>query len=51
MMPGKTIYLLEMDRNEWVWCDDPQPDTCSERKMLEYRLVGEYDDSAGEEPR
>lgn len=42
MEPGKTIYLLELDKDEWVWCDDPDPDTCPERRVLEYKLVGEY---------
>lgn len=31
----ETIYLLEMDENEWTWCDVPDPDY-SDRKTVKY---------------
>lgn len=39
--PGKKIYLLEMDQGEWVWCDDPKPDLCADRRVIEYQMVRE----------
>lgn len=41
-LPPKRIWLLEMDKDEWTWCDDPQPDSCLERKIVEYIRADQY---------
>lgn len=41
----KTIYLLEEDDGNYVWCEDPDPDG-EERRVFEYRLVDEWVDVA-----
>jgi hypothetical protein len=35
LLPPETIYLLEMDEDEWVWCDVESPDY-DERVAVKY---------------